>query len=198
MEYTLEDYGRCLTQQKITPGDTATAIGSEIITYTERTLAFTSGGTSAIVAGDWIVGATSGAVAKVVSVSAITGTWAGGDAAGTLTICSQSGTFADAGGQALSVGGTADAATIGAADSVLRNEDYPMKGMMARSVFLQVMTNAALVCIDGSNPNQTLLSGLSIGSYGTLSLTNLQNIKNFKVIDRVSSSASTVIILGYF
>jgi hypothetical protein len=60
-----------------------------------RTMAFTSGGTSEIKAGHTIVGATSGATAKVKQVLADTGTWAGGDAAGTLILDSDTitGTF---------------------------------------------------------------------------------------------------------
>ena len=44
MSYVIETYGRALTMQKIVPGDTVTGIGAEVYTYTERDLAFTSGG----------------------------------------------------------------------------------------------------------------------------------------------------------
>lgn len=60
------------------------------------TMAFTSGGTREIKAGDTIIGATSGARATVLQVLADTGTWAGGDAAGTLILDRRTitGTFA--------------------------------------------------------------------------------------------------------
>jgi hypothetical protein len=60
-----------------------------------KTMAFTSGGTNEIKAGHTIVGATSGATARVRQVLADTGTWAGGDAAGTLILDADtvSGTF---------------------------------------------------------------------------------------------------------
>jgi len=60
-----------------------------------RTMAFTSGGTSEIKAGHTIKGATSLATAKVKQVLTDTGTWAGGDAAGTLILESDTivGTF---------------------------------------------------------------------------------------------------------
>ena len=60
------------------------------------TMAFTSGGTNQIKAGDTIIGATSHATARVKQVLADTGTWAGGDAAGTLILDAESvtGTFA--------------------------------------------------------------------------------------------------------
>jgi hypothetical protein len=61
-----------------------------------RTMAFSSGGTSEIKAGHYIRGATSNARALVKQVLTDTGTWAGGDAAGTLILDSLSieGTFA--------------------------------------------------------------------------------------------------------
>lgn len=51
-----------------------------------RPMAFTSGGASEIKAGHTIVGATSGAKARVHQVLTDTGTWAGGDAAGSLIL----------------------------------------------------------------------------------------------------------------
>lgn len=60
-----------------------------------KKMAFTSGGTNEIKAGHTIIGATSGATARVRQVLADTGTWAGGDAAGTLILDADSvvGTF---------------------------------------------------------------------------------------------------------
>lgn len=57
------------------------------------TVPYTSGGTTEIEAGDTITGATSGATGYVMSVTLSTGTWAGGDAAGNLTIRRKSGDF---------------------------------------------------------------------------------------------------------
>ena len=56
--FVLEYYGEALTHQKVVPGDTITSLNSEMYTYTERYLAYTSGGTTEIAVGDWIVGAT--------------------------------------------------------------------------------------------------------------------------------------------
>lgn len=60
-----------------------------------KVIAFTSGGTTEIKAGDTITGATSGAKAKVRQVILDSGSWAGGDAAGWLVIEAESlvGTF---------------------------------------------------------------------------------------------------------
>lgn len=58
-----------------------------------RRLSFTSGGTTEIVEGNTITGATSGATAYVERVVLTSGTWAGGDAAGYFILSTQVGTF---------------------------------------------------------------------------------------------------------
>ena len=65
------------------------------------TLAFTSGGTYEPQVGDTITGATSASTAVITRVELVSGTWAGGDAAGTLTIRAQSAAFV---GEDLNVG----------------------------------------------------------------------------------------------
>ncbi len=84
--------------------------GSSWIGY--ESVAYTSGGTYEVVAGDTVVGATSGATAKVVSLTLTSGTWAGGDAAGVLTLNFRTGTFQ---AENLNVGVNNNVATIGAA-----------------------------------------------------------------------------------
>ena len=61
----------------------------------QRTMAYTSGGTNEVKPGHTIVGATSGATAQVLDVLKTSGTWAGGDAVGTFIIDAKSidGTF---------------------------------------------------------------------------------------------------------
>lgn len=78
------------------------------VTYT---LAFTSGSTE-IEAGDTIEGATSGATALVQSIAVTSGTWAGGNAAGTLTLRRVTGTFQ---AENLDVGSSTNVATIAGA-----------------------------------------------------------------------------------
>lgn len=72
---------------------------------------FSSGGTTEIVAGDKIVGATSGAQAYVESVLLYSGSWAGGDAAGFLIVERDQleGTF---GAENVNVGESANLATV--------------------------------------------------------------------------------------
>jgi len=74
-----------------------------------RTINFTSGGTYEIKAGDTVTGATSTETAKVIEVSVTSGTWANGDAAGTLTCFDVSGTFQ---AENLDVGANSNVATI--------------------------------------------------------------------------------------
>lgn len=80
----------------------------------DRTVSYTSGGTYEILPGDTITGATSASTARVVSLTLATGTWAGGDAAGVLTLDTRSGALQS---ENLDVGGNSNVATIGA-DSV--------------------------------------------------------------------------------
>jgi hypothetical protein len=69
---------------------------------------FTSGGTYRIKAGDTVEGASSGATGYVESVSVSSGTWAGGTAAGNITIRRKSGTFES---ENLDVGANSNVAT---------------------------------------------------------------------------------------
>ena len=77
------------------------------------TLSYTSGGTYQLKSGDVITGATGGATATVVSLTLASGTFAGGDAAGVLTLVEQVGTFE---AENLNVGANSNVATI-ASDS---------------------------------------------------------------------------------
>lgn len=67
----------------------------EIMTARKWTLDYDSGGVAEIEAGDTLTGATSSATAIVDAVTLDSGTWAGGDAAGTLTLRRKGGTFQD-------------------------------------------------------------------------------------------------------
>lgn len=79
------------------------------------TLAFTSGGTTEIAVGDTITGATSGASAVVTRVELDSGSWAGGDAAGTFHLRAvTSGPFQS---ENLDVGASTNLATIAGAQS---------------------------------------------------------------------------------
>jgi len=81
-----------------------------------RELAFTSGGTTEIVEGNTITGATSGATAVITRVVTTSGDWADGDAAGYFYFASQTGTFQ---AENLNVGATLNLATIAGDSSAL-------------------------------------------------------------------------------
>lgn len=81
-----------------------------------REVAFTSGGTYEIVAGDTITGATSAATAVITKVILSSGTWAAGTAAGRLFFASQTGTFQS---ENLNVGANLNVATIAGNSSAI-------------------------------------------------------------------------------
>lgn len=92
-----------------------------ILGSTDLSLAFTSGGTYEIRVDDTITGATSNATALVHRIMVTSGTWAGGDAAGTLWLSSQVGNFQ---AENLNVGGDLNEATIAADSSAITNCRY--------------------------------------------------------------------------
>ncbi len=77
-------------------------------------LDFTSGGTTEIVVGDTVDGATSGASGVVAGIRVDSGTWAGGDAAGTMYLHTLSGTFQ---AENLDVGAATNLATASGAQT---------------------------------------------------------------------------------
>ena len=93
--------------------------------------AYTSGGTTEIVAGVTITGATSGETAIVDSVVLSTGTWAGGDAAGTIYVHTVSGAWTN--GEGILVA-TVDCGTL-TADFVDKGDNY---------ILFQILTTGAV------------------------------------------------------
>jgi hypothetical protein len=190
---TIEDYGIPMTSQKIVPGNTRTAISSGVFQYVERTLAFTSGGTTEVKAGDVIC--QTGINAIVTAISALTAgtSWAAGTAAGTFTVKSQVGTFAAG---AIYVGAGSDEATI-AGNSVVVATDYRFKNALAKVAVVQAIAQSALITFDGSAPDQTLLKGWTLHAGEKIVILE-EAIQRIQVVDRVASSASTVYIQCYF
>ena len=87
-----------------------------------RTVAYTSGGTYETMPGDIVVGATSGAYARVISITLTSGTCAAGTAAGTITVDGQVGTFQS---ENLKVLGNPDVCTIAADTTAVAAVDTP-------------------------------------------------------------------------
>jgi len=86
----------------------------EAMTAVAWTLSFTSGGTYEPKVGDVVTGATGGATATIEAIAVGSGTWAGGDAAGTFTLRRLDGLFQV---ENLNVGATLNVATIAGAPS---------------------------------------------------------------------------------
>ena len=187
--------GQPLCHQKIVPGNTATGILHTNLIYTEWTLTFTSGGTTEIKVGDWIVGATSAARAEVVSITLASGTWAGGDAAGTMQIKNADGTWTA--NEKIKVAAGSDDATVTGVP--LKTEGtYENKGLNAKAILVSVIAQTALADWDGGKPDQTLLTGHSLVANSSIVIADEQAIKNFKVIDYANNTASTVNVTVYF
>ena len=92
----------------------------------ELELSFTSGGTYVMAVGNTITGATSGSTAVLSRVVVRSGSFAGGDAAGTLTLVSQSAAFV---AENLNVGANLNVATIAAdTQTVFGREMYFTSG----------------------------------------------------------------------
>jgi len=189
-----EHLGSALTYQKIAPGNTATGIDDEVYKYVERTLAYTSGGTYVMKAGDTIVGATGGATAVIVSRTTTSGTDGAGTAAGVLTIKCQIGTFQS---ENLNVEGNSNVATI-AADSALRLGDYPYKGMEAKAALVLVETHTQRIAFDGTLPSQTGLFGHALTDGQSFTLIGGDAIRKFRCIDSVGSSVGYCTVSCYF
>ncbi len=103
----------------------------EAFTGTEWTLTF-SGGSEEVEVGDTITGATSGATGYVVDVDLTSGSWLGGDAAGTLTIRRASGDIQGGftSGEVISEAGAASEITAISAE----NAETVVTGGMATSI----------------------------------------------------------------
>lgn len=73
-------YGKYIALTMIS--DTVFTTLTDSINLLANGFAFTSGGTTEVVVGDFLRGATSGAIAQVKEITLTGGSWAGGDAAG--------------------------------------------------------------------------------------------------------------------
>ena len=195
MSIVFEDIGQPLTHQKIVPGNTITSLSSNCYGYRAWRLNFDAG-TDEIVAGDWIVGASSAAVARVISITVISGTWAGDNVVGYLIIDSMVGTWTD--NEKLKVAADATMADVNGAAISLDYDDYLHKGIQAKAALVCVYANTALIGITGGKPDQTALIGIPMVANSSLLLRNIAAIKNFKCVDYTAASASIVQVTYFF
>ncbi len=202
--YMFEYWGSPKTFQRIVPGNNACGAISTSVYYNEWTVAFTGAGTTATAVGSWIVGATSGVVAEVVAITVATGTFAGGDAAGTMRLRSKyhpTGVTTNwTSGENWKIAAGSDEGTFTLLPKLSPRTDksaFPI-GTPAKCALVMVLTNTALIDLDGGIPDQTALAGIAIKDGGSILLRDIEEILNFKCIDYVASSASVVDIQYFF
>jgi len=191
---TFEDLGVALQAFRSTPGNTVITIPESIWSYTRYRLDFDDGDQE-FVAGDWIVGATSGAIAKVVSIENLSeGTWT--NETGYFILDSWNGTaFQD--NEEIKVAAQATAANVNGTIKPL-TDNYPYKGMVAKAALIVVLANTVLFDFSGGIPDQTSLIGIPIIANGSLVVRSQENVKHIKFLDRVAASAGTVDITFFF
>lgn len=185
--------GTRLTQQTITPGDTATGISkSTWRTQGDKAIFFTSGGTYVTKVGDTIVGATGAATAYVEAVVLESGSFAGGDAAGWLYLSNQVGTFQS---ENLNVGANSNVGTI-----ATNTHSIEAKGVEAVRAVIRVEDNDIRYATTGTTPTATSGSNPQNICYAgqEIPLEGIQEIRNFKAIDAVSGSASKLRVECFF
>lgn len=202
---TIEYLGQPLTQEKITPGNTVTALTPGCYNLMMWDLGIDSGGTHQLYAGDWIVGATGGGRAFIVSVGTIigAGSWAANTFDCVLRIASLHGTvFVDDEVLNHDVSGTAtDCATAnGVAKPV--PEEYTFRGilkeMQAKVASITVLDNIALIELAGNTPDQSAKMGIPYEPFERILLTDINAIKNFYIIDYNRNAPTTIHVQYYF
>ena len=195
----LEYFGEALTHQKMVPGDVASAIDANCLTYREFFLKVdgVDAGSTVPIAGQWIVGQTSGARAIIKSYSLDAGAWGNSNGRITLRLMSMSGTFAAA--ENIGKGANLDHFTVRDPLNIFPcTPGYLHDGMTAKVALIEVYGNTALCDWIGGTPDQTSLIGIPLASLMSVALRDSNSINNFKVIDYVSGSASAVQVTLYF
>lgn len=127
----------------------------------DKTIAYTSGGTYEVIPGDTIVGNTSGATARIVSQGLTSGTWAGGDAAGTFILDNVDGTFQS---ENLNVGDNSNVATVGEDASAVAAADIPGV-MIARQAIVQ---SSKLIWPSGATTAQKAVALAELAAKGII------------------------------
>ena len=191
----LDYLGEPLQHQKITPGNTATAFNVNCYKYLRWVLNLDAG-TDELTVGSWIVGASSGAVAKVLSMTIATGDWASDNVAGYAVCDSWNGT-AWTDNEKVNQAADATCADVNGPMRLLE-AGYPFKGKMAKAALVSVYANTELVCFDGSTPDQTALIGQPMAAASSIILADINQIIAFKCIDYTASSAGIVQATFFF
>jgi len=195
----LEYFGEARGHQKIIPGDTATGIDAQLLTYYEYFLNVSGvdAGSTEPTAGQWIVGQTSAARANIISAVLNSGAYGNANARVTLRLRSMSGTWTAT--ENLGIGANLNHFTVTNPTGFTRCEDgYAYCGMPAKVALIEVYTFTALLAWDGSTPDQTSLIGIPFGSLMSVVLRDPNSLRKFRCIDYTSGSASTIQVALYY
>jgi hypothetical protein len=197
--YIFDYIGMALTHQKIVPGNTVTSLAKSCIEYLEFILLCNGVDADSVepASGRWIVGQTSGARAVIVSATLTAGAYGNANARVTLRLKSVSGIFAST--ENIGYGANLDHFTVRTgATQVPVTDDYLYKGMMAKAILVSVYGNTALCEWGDAIPDQTSLIGEPMVVNSSVVIQDTNSIRNFKCIDYVSGSASTIQVKFYF
>ncbi len=156
--------------------DTTKITGMTVYCMNEtcHTLAFTGGGTHQILVGDTLTLQGGTATAVVGAISHTSGSWAGGDEAGTLTLLSQSGTFAAGTLNETAPGSQTDVCTIAGDSTAAPNS------VTAGNGYKRVYTVA------GNDFNQTGSGAWTDLRDKKLDFTNVGTPTGWNIIKRIS------------
>jgi hypothetical protein len=193
-------YGIPLTHQKIVPGNTATALSAYCYKYKLYRLNFDDADTE-IHVGDWVVGASSGAVAKVRYITSTA--WTNG--VGYALIDSWNG-IAWTNNEEIKAAADATCANVDQAAAIVEASDAEYllaavkqyKDLVARFALVTCTAQTALANIDGGIPDQTALVGIPLWANSSFPIHDASGIAAFKVIDYTAGSASTIQVEFFF
>lgn len=194
MSTNYDYYGIPLTHQKIVPGDTATALSAYCYKYKLYRLNFDDADTE-IVVGDWIVGAASGAMAKVLYITSTA--WTNG--VGYALIDSWNG-IAWTNDEEIKSAADATCANVNQATAIVEatEAEYLLagvlqyRGLVAKFAIVTCSNNRALINLNGGIPDQTALIGIPLPAESWFPIQDASEMAAFKVIDYASGSASII------
>ena len=195
---TFEYLGIPLTHQKITPGDTATALSAYCYRYKCYRLNLDDIDVT-ITAGEWIMGVTSGAAAVVKYVYQTAAT----NGTGYVIIDSWNG-IAWTNDEETRINTSNVAANVNQAAAIVEATDaeYNLAGMLqykdmlAKYALVVAYANTALVAFTGATPSNDVevLIGTPMVANASLALKDHNAIANFKCLDYTVGGGSACII----
>jgi len=205
---TLEYLGEPLTfERQLAASDAVASISEGTYHIKNRKIGFTGGGTYEPLVGDVIIDASSGAIGTLTKIVLASGTWGGGDAAGTFYFINKVGSFTATATtlkliKAADGAAVADAATSVAASEVIADIKVRQE-RQAKAILVEVLAQPINYMTDGTAPTidgNTTLAGRGINAVANTNfiLEDIQSIKKFKWINGTGSSNAQVRFQGFF